>query len=238
MNKIESLNNAQKTVLKLEKEINAISNNLSKVKEKDHSTLKKIINNINYLLIKDAHENNLHNNEIYEQKGINGIEEIDEDQINRQLNTDINNQYNYNSVKNNDYLSLVNKQKNNNNKSRKINKQYFNRKCISSSRINTNIEDKYYINAYNYNKNINISTKENSHRNKIIGYSNKNYCKTNMTYSKPRLLTEYSKRNSNANFNIKTNTSIKNEQNKNMKYSTLNEKIIKLREKAIKTHQY
>jgi uncharacterized protein YlxW (UPF0749 family) len=44
MKKIESLNNAQKTVLQLEKEINAISNNLSKVKNKDHTTMKKIIN--------------------------------------------------------------------------------------------------------------------------------------------------------------------------------------------------
>ena len=49
MKKIESLNNVQKTVLQLEKEISAISNNITKVKNKDHATMKKIINNINYL---------------------------------------------------------------------------------------------------------------------------------------------------------------------------------------------
>ena len=54
---MENLNNMKKTVLKLEKEISAISNNLSKVKNKDHSTMKKIIHNINNLLAKDTQKN-------------------------------------------------------------------------------------------------------------------------------------------------------------------------------------
>ena len=64
MKKIESLNNARKTVLKLEKEINAISNNLSKVKNKDHwyyvlvgdlNNLQRLIkNNKSLLYEKDA----------------------------------------------------------------------------------------------------------------------------------------------------------------------------------------
>ena len=41
MKKIENLNNAQKTVLQLEKEISAISNNLAKVQNKDHATMKE-----------------------------------------------------------------------------------------------------------------------------------------------------------------------------------------------------
>ena len=190
MNKIKILNNAHKTVLKLEKEINAISIKLSKAKGKDHSTLKKKINNINYLLMKDSHYNNSHKNELYEHKESNGIDETKETQKYNKLNTEINHQYICNNNKNIDYLFLLNKQKNNNNKSKKVDKPYFNRKCISSSRINTNIEDKYYFNSYNaYNKNINISKKENSHGNKIIDYSNKKLSKNNMTYSKPRLLT-------------------------------------------------
>ena len=60
---MENLNNMKKTVLKLEKEISAISNNLSKVKNKDHSTMKKIIHNINNLLAKDTQKNNIYKNE-------------------------------------------------------------------------------------------------------------------------------------------------------------------------------
>lgn len=63
MRKMENLNNMKKTVLKLEKEIMAISNNLSKVKNKDHSTMKKIIYNINNLLGKDLQTNNLYKND-------------------------------------------------------------------------------------------------------------------------------------------------------------------------------
>ena len=51
---MKNLNNMKKTVLRLEKEISAISDNLSKVKNKDHTTMKKIINNINYLLTKES----------------------------------------------------------------------------------------------------------------------------------------------------------------------------------------
>ena len=64
MKKIESLNNAQKTVLKLEKEINEISSNISRVKNKDHTTMKKIINNINYLLTNDNQSNKYYPKEI------------------------------------------------------------------------------------------------------------------------------------------------------------------------------
>ena len=63
MRKMENLNNMKKTVLKLEKEIMAISNNLSKVKNKDYTTMKKIIYNINNLLGKDIQNNNLYKND-------------------------------------------------------------------------------------------------------------------------------------------------------------------------------
>ena len=61
MKKIEYLSNTQKTVLKLEKELNAISKNLSIVKDKDYITMKKIIHGINYLLAKDAYEKHKNN---------------------------------------------------------------------------------------------------------------------------------------------------------------------------------
>ena len=220
MRKIESLNNAQKTVLQLEKEINAISCNLSKVKNKDHTTMKKIINNINYLLAKDSYQKTLYNNDINEPKEENKKEE-EKNQIHK---IDSHYQYDSNNNKNLDYLLLLNKQKNNTNREKNPNKPYFNRKCLSSSKIN--------INNIECHNNKDLPFKENSNRNKIINYSNSNMNKNNMTYSKPRLLTEYSKRNSNTNITHKNNTFSKNSGStgqiiKNIKYLTLNEKVNK-----------
>ena len=220
MRKIESLNNAQKTVLQLEKEINAISCNLSKVKNKDHTTMKKIINNINYLLAKDAYQKTLYNNDINEPKEENKKEE-EKNQIHK---IDSHYQYDSNNNKNLDYLLLLNKQKNNTNREKNLNKPYFNRKCLSSSKIN--------INNIECHNNKDLPFKENSNRNKIINYSNSNMNKNNMTYSKPRLLTEYSKRNSNTNITYKNNTFSKNSGStgqiiKNIKYLTLNENVNK-----------
>ena len=223
MKKIESLNNAQKTVLQLEKEINAISNNLSKVKNKDHTTMKKIINNINYLLKKDAYEANLYKNVINETKEESKKEE-DKGQRNK---IDTNFEYNLKNNNKIDYLLVLNKQKNINNRDKNSTKPYFNRKCLSSSKINTNnfSYEKKYFQEYHNNKDLPV--KDISNRNRIINNSN-NIIKTNMTYSKPRLLTEYSKRNSNNNITFKNNTFNKNGgsagQIKNIKYLTLNEK--------------
>ena len=222
MKKIESLNNAQKTVLQLEKEINAIGNNLSKVKHKDHNTMKKIINNINYLLSKDEYKNKNYKNETNEEKEEN--KQLERIKINQ----------NYQNIQNNDrnidYFLILNKQKsNNNNKEKCSNKPYFNRKCFSTSKINNNISvEKKFINDYNTNRNLKIN--ENFNRNKIINFTNNIMNKNNMTYSKPRLLTEYSKRNSNNNISYKNNTFNKNggcnkHSIKNIKYLTLNEKV-------------
>ena len=224
MKKIESLNNAQKTVLQLEKEISAISNNITKVKNKDHATMKKIINNINYLLTKNGYEKNLYKKEIGEEKEENKKEEH-KNKVNK------NYQYSSKNDKNIDYLLILNKHKNNSSQ-RNPNKSYFNRKCLSSSKINNDIteENKY---LYNYNKtNENLPKEENkeiNNRNKMINNSENIFNKVNITYSKPRLLTEYSKRNSNNNIIYNNNTFNKNYrgstgQIKNMKYLTLNEK--------------
>ena len=222
MKKIESLNNAQKTVLQLEKEITAISNNLTKVKNKDHTTMKKIINNINFLLTKNGYDKNLYQKEINEESNENKKEE-EKNKINKNYQYSSNN-----DDKNIDYFLILNKQKNNS--SQRSNKSYFNRKCLSSSKINSNIseEKKFYYN-YNNTKEY-IPNKENNNRNKIINFSENLLNKGNMTYSKPRLLTEYSKRNSNNNISYKNNTFNKNNrgstgQIKNVKYLTLNEKV-------------
>ena len=231
MKKIENLNNTRKTVLRLEKEINAISNNLSKVKNKDHTTMKKIINNINYLLTKDSFEKKINKKE--ETLDKEESKKTEESKILENFN--LNNQYAYNSDRNIDYLLLLNKHKNNNNE--KNNRQYFNKKSSSSSKINVqnSSNKKSFFKSYNINLNTNANGKENNimlNRNKIIEDPNNFLNKTNqMTYSKPRLLTEYSKRNSSNNINIgnKNNTSYKNKnfgkQIKNIKYLSYNKNI-------------
>ena len=226
MKKIESLNNARKTVLKLEKEISAISTNLSKVKNKDHSTMKKIINNINYLLTKEAIEKNLNKKDMnYE------IEENKENEEYCNIRKSNKNQYN-SSDRNIDYLILYNKQKNKNSKNnseKNINVPYFNRKCCSSSRINLDVNNNNASNEHNlfkdYKSNV-IKIKneriDDSNRNKIINYScnndNKLYKTNLMTYSKPKL----NSKNKNANHNsTPINSKSNNDIIRNVKYFSL-----------------
>ena len=183
MKKIESLNNARKTVLKLEKEINAISNNLSKVKNKDHTTMKKIINNINYLLTNDSDENK---SKLYKNEKTEGKKEPKNPEESKIIST----RYEYNSDRNIDYLFLLNKYKNNNNE--KNNKQYFNRKCSASSKINVynSSKEKNFIKSYNTNIKTKVNNVISNNRNKIVEEGKNCLNKTNqMTYSKPRLLT-------------------------------------------------
>ncbi len=104
MKNIESLNNARKTVLRIEKEINAISNNLSRVKSKDHITMKKIIKNINYLLSKGTNESTLNKREETEEKYEEKYESKKTDETKRFDKLNLNNQYNYNSGRNIEYL--------------------------------------------------------------------------------------------------------------------------------------
>ena len=250
---MENLNNMKKTVLKLEKEISAISNNLSKVKNKDHSTMKKIIHNINNLLAKDTQKNNLYKNENNNymnnlEKGqktsdINFIKKIDYIRNNNERNTDY-------------ILTPFNKMKKNDIKPNDESQQYFNKKSNSSSRINYNIITER--NNENYSKkffgpykskylmtNESIKDTNNDRNNNIFDYSNNKILnKTNqMTYSKPKLKKDSSKKNtkltintnnyynkiSNDNIYKKSNTLTKKEIKEsesiaNLKYLTLNEK--------------
>ena len=230
MKKIESLNKARKTVLKLEKEISAISTNLSKVKKKDHSTMKKIINNINYLLAKEAIEKNINKKDMnYE------IEENKENEDYYNIRKSNKNQY-LNSDRNIDYLILYNKQKNkNSNKNsneKNINAPYFNRKCSSSSKISIDMNTNKASNEHNlfkdYKSNVIKNKNErifDSNKNKIINYScnndNKLYKNNLMTYSKPKLNSKNKNVNQNSTpINCKNN----NDKIRNVKYFSINGK--------------
>ena len=238
MKKIESLNNVRKTVLKLEKEINAISTNLSKVKHKDHTTMKKMINNINLLLTKESLEKKLYKNDQKDGKEEN--KNFDEEN-HKNNKSNKSSQYNFNNVRNIDYLLLLNNRNKtkNNCTENSLNKSYFNKKCSSSSKIGINITPREQDLFYDSNLNINsgISRDENtknSIRNKMIEYPiDENLNKSNQNkYLKPKLVTQYTKRNSSFYMNKQNNTSFKNDkeiidQIKNEKYITLDEKINK-----------
>ena len=252
---MENLNNMKKTVLKLEKEISAISNNLSKVKNKDHSTMKKIIHNINNLLAKDIQKNNINKNENNNYMNNN---EKDQKTSDNNLIKKINYIQN-NNERNTDYiLSPFNKNKKNDFKRKIENQQYFNKKSNSSSRINCNVitegnnqnYSKKFFGPYkskNYLINESAKNANTNRNNNIIDISNNKILnKTNqMTYSKPKLKNECSKKNTKLNINIdncnanknitnnifykKSNTLTKkeikeNESITNLKYLTLNEK--------------
>ena len=137
---MENLNNMKKTVLKLEKEIMAISNNLSKVKNKDHTTMKKIIYNINNLLGKDIQSNN----NLYKNDYIN---ELNNKKMNKQIEEKKETQkkqYIYsNDIKNKniEYIIMpINQQKKNEIIQNDVHQsQHYNKKSVSSPKIFSNI---------------------------------------------------------------------------------------------------
>ena len=245
----------KKTVLKLEKEINAISNNLSKVKNKDHTTMKKIIHNINYLLTKDT-TNTLFTNEF------NHINETEENQnISENKRIKINKYIRTNDT-NIDYALFPLKQDKNNNNDLNSNEPHYSKKSFSSSKIynnkpisegkkknyNEQTYDLYNNTRLMVNDDIKTNNRNNNNNYNIMEYSNNQLLNkgNQMTYSKPRLISEKmnSKNNKintttsstnnnlniNNNNNINNNISIQNERTKNiseadLKYLTLNNKI-------------
>ena len=236
MKKFESLNNVKKTVLKLEKEINEITNNLSKVKNKEHIAMKRIINRINYLLIKDENEKMIYKEKVSEEREDNKKYKC----INKNNELNENNYiYNKNSMDKDryiDYLLLFKKNKiNHNNGNDCPKKTYFNRKCISSSKINISGASGEIKNFTFYNMKTNIDKKDNNcnsnkNKNMDINLSNQIMNKANqIIYSKPRLMTESSKRNFN-NTNIYKNNTFNTNSKKeipiqNLKYLASNAKI-------------
>ena len=244
MRKMENLNNMKKTVLKLEKEIMAISNNLSKVKNKDHTTMKKIIYNINNLLGKDLQSNNLYKNDY--------MNNLSDKKLNKQIEEKkemLKKQYiqsNERQDKNIEYIIMPTNQQQKKNEIIQNDiqlSQHYNKKSVSSSKIYNNINNnnimsegknesytkKYFgeYNNLNYENNENKinSNRNNNINNNIIDYSNNKVInKTNqIAYTKPRLLSENSVRNlKNKNItNIASkNNSITNLINKNKNNNT------------------
>ena len=208
MKKMENLNCMKKTVLKLEKEINAIGNNLSKVKNKDHSAMKKIINNINYLLTKDSRPNNINNIKFEENKN---IEEFNLNQCIHTNNTKVDN--------------LISLRQQNNNIELNNNEAFFNIKSYSTPKIynNNNIYDGYRDKLFNNYINNNYLNHN------ITTYSNNQILQKGgpLTYSKPRLSNETSKNNFKTNdiaLNKINNFNIQNKENINNNISLHNEK--------------
>jgi len=244
MRKMENLNNMKKTVLKLEKEIMAISDNLSKVKNKDHTTMKKIIYNINNLLGKDLQSNNLYKNDY--------MNNLSDKKLNKQIEEKkemLKKQYiqsNERQDKNIEYIIMPTNQQQKKNEIIQNDiqlSQHYNKKSVSSSKIYNNINNnnimsegknesytkKYFgeYNNLNYENNENKinSNRNNNINNNIIDYSNNKVInKTNqIAYTKPRLLSENSVRNlKNKNItNIASkNNSITNLINKNKNNNT------------------
>ena len=229
--------NMKKTVLKLEEEMNTISNNLSKIKKKDNITMKKIVHNINYLLTKCSPRNNTINN--INPKDLEYIDHLEEKKIMEKNQENRYNNYINTNDKTLDYiLILLTGSKNNNiNSLRKDENQYNNKKSFSSSKI-------YNYNPISEGKSINYdktlyNNVEYSNSNDIVDYSNNQILnKSNkIAYSKPKLMNNYSKRTTKNNKIISTNNennfhyhnymSIQNEikENKlitNLKYLTIN----------------
>ena len=131
MKKMENLINMKKTVLELEKEINSLGTNLSKVKNKDNLTMKKIIHNIDYLLTKNIPKNNITTNNC--QSKINYLKNTEENKISENIpNEKYGNYMSKNSI-NQDYipkpLNQFNKENINNQ-----NQQCFKQKNCTSSK--------------------------------------------------------------------------------------------------------
>lgn len=222
MRKMKNLNNMKKTVLKLEKEISAISDNLSKVKNKDHTTMKKIINNINYLLTKESPA--LYNNHP-KLKNINDFKHINETEENHKIEENqITKSNKHIHIKNDTNLLIPIKQAKNRNNSNS-NEQFFNKKSFSSSKIYNN-KTISAGKAKNYYKQIN-DFYNNINRNNIIDYTNNQMLNkgNQMTYSKPRLINEKMNLKTNCNKNnnkIFTHTNATNTTANNLIINSIN----------------
>ena len=256
MRKMENLNTMKNTVLRLEKEISAISNNLSKVKNKDHTTMKKIIHNINYLLTNENHVNNVYPNDI---NYLNPPEENKKTEENQEM-------LNKNSIQskdnNIDYIliplnQLKNKSKidlkeepNFNKKSYSSNKAYQNRNISEGKNHNDNRNLHNTLNNTNLMINENIKNPNQINNNKfkhnsIIDYQNNQIIqkKSRMAYSKPRLQSECIKRhsqnkictsnNNNNNLNANNNININNnKENEGKELGAMNLKYYTLNNKV------
>ena len=211
---MDNLDNVKKTVLKLEKEISAISMNLSKVQKKEHSKMQNIIQNINNLLNKEPKQNNIHSNKM--DKYNNDIKNKEKKNDNKNNKTI---QYFHTKNKNNiDCILISLKQPKNKNKDdlNLNNETFFNKKKRDSSKIFTKNNNEHHLTSdeklLRANKTVSENFKKSDlikkQNNKYLGKSrnSNNFLYSQMTYTKPKLNNEFSKRNINKKKN-RTNSS-------------------------------
>ena len=254
---MDSLNNMQKTALKLDKEINSLGLNMTKVHKKEHSKMKNIINNINNLLKKDSKQNNINFNKVDKYMNYIKDKEKSEEINNKTIQSFKNNKNNNHNI---DCILISLKRTSNRNKRElDFNKEtIFNENQKNSSKLlnrrkkdnNLTSDDKFMANRKDICENMKPDNLIIKQRSKYLGKSrnNINLMYNQMTYSRPKLnnkfsnfnLTKQKQRanssknhfvNNNFDKNDKANSLIKmNDKNKtisNQKYSSKKRKCCK-----------
>ena len=254
---MDSLNNMQKTALKLDKEINSLGLNMTRVHKKEHSKMKNIINNINNLLKKDSKQNNINFNKVDKYMNYIKDKEKSEEINNKTIQSFKNNKNNNHNI---DCILISLKRTSNRNKRElDFNKEtIFNENQKNSSKLlnrrkkdnNLTSDDKFMANRKDICENMKPDNLIIKQRSKYLGKSrnNNNLMYNQMTYSRPKLnnkfsnfnLTKQKQRanssknhfvNNNFDKNDKANSLIKmNDKNKtisNQKYSSKKRKCCK-----------
>ena len=254
---MDSLNNMQKTALKLDKEINSLGLNMTRVHKKEDSKLKNIINNINNLLKKDSKQNNINFNKVDKYMNYIKDKEKSEEINNKTIQSFKNNKNNNHNI---DCILISLKRTSNRNKRElDFNKEtIFNENQKNSSKLlnrrkkdnNLTSDDKFMANRKDICENMKPDNLIIKQRSKYLGKSrnNNNLMYNQMTYSRPKLnnkfsnfnLTKQKQRanssknhfvNNNFDKNDKANSLIKmNDKNKtisNQKYSSKKRKCCK-----------
>ena len=254
---MDSLNNMQKTALKLDKEINSLGLNMTRVHKKEHSKMKNIINNINNLLKKDSKQNNINFNKVDKYMNYIKDKEKSEEINNKTIQSFKNNKNNNHNI---DCILISLKRTSNRNKRElDFNKEtIFNENQKNSSKLlnrrkkdnNLTSDDKFMANRKDICENMKPDNLIIKQRSKYLGKSrnNNNLMYNQMTYSRPKLnnkfsnfnLTKQKQRanssknhfvNNNFDKNDKANSLIKmNDKNKNIsnqKYSSKKRKCCK-----------
>ena len=254
---MDSLNNMQKTALKLDKEMNSLGLNMTRVHKKEHSKMKNIINNINNLLKKDSKQNNINFNKVDKYMNYIKDKEKSEEINNKTIQSFKNNKNNNHNI---DCILISLKRTSNRNKRElDFNKEtIFNENQKNSSKLlnrrkkdnNLTSDDKFMANRKDICENMKPDNLIIKQRSKYLGKSrnNNNLMYNQMTYSRPKLnnkfsnfnLTKQKQRanssknhfvNNNFDKNDKANSLIKmNDKNKtisNQKYSSKKRKCCK-----------
>ena len=244
-------------MLKLDKEINSLGLNMTRVHKKEHSKMKNIINNINNLLKKDSKQNNINFNKVDKYMNYIKDKEKSEEINNKTIQSFKNNKNNNHNI---DCILISLKRTSNRNKRElDFNKEtIFNENQKNSSKLlnrrkkdnNLTSDDKFMANRKDICENMKPDNLIIKQRSKYLGKSrnNNNLMYNQMTYSRPKLnnkfsnfnLTKQKQRanssknhfvNNNFDKNVKANSLIKmNDKNKtisNQKYSSKKRKCCK-----------